>query len=110
MRLDLTREVQLQTIRRWQRYHAGSSRPGRRPSLPSEAALRWFLHDQGWGIDSKGRVQCTYAGRLGSVSPAMVRIVWARWAAVHRWQDTEVVAKRWGRPELWSPVPGLYAR
>jgi hypothetical protein len=84
---SLTAEVRLQRVRNWQRSHAGSLRGGRRPSLPSDAVLRWFLASQGWGLDTRGRVTVNVDGRAGTMDPRAVVRRWAEWSRWNAWQD-----------------------
>jgi hypothetical protein len=79
----LAAEVRLQRVRNWQRSRAGSLRGGRRPSLPSDAVLRWFLASQGWGLDTRGRVTVNVDGRAGTMDLRWVARRWFEWAAEH---------------------------
>jgi hypothetical protein len=85
--LDLTPEVRLQRLRNWQRSRAGSLRGGRRPSLPSDAVLRWFLACNGWALNKQGRVVLAMDGRLGTLDTRWVARRWAEWARDYDWRD-----------------------
>jgi hypothetical protein len=83
---SLTSEVRAQRLRTWQRSLAGSLAGGRRPSLPSDAVLRWFLASNGWALDKRGRVVLAVGGRLGTLDPRWVARRWAEWSRAHDWQ------------------------
>ena len=84
----MTAEVRLQRVRNWQRSRAGSLRGGRRPSLPSDAVLRWFLADHGFALNRGGRVVLACDGRLGTLDPRAVARRWAEWSS--RWDIRHV--------------------
>jgi hypothetical protein len=77
---SLTSEVHAQRIRNWQRFRAGSLAGGRRPSLPSDDVLRWFLASNGWALEKRGRVVLAVDGRLGTLDPRWVVRRWAEWS------------------------------
>lgn len=79
-RVGLTAEVRLQRVREWQR---GQDEGGRRPSLPSPAALRWFLDDYHYGLDAAGRVTVIAYGRVCVVPWRQVAKDWREWSATH---------------------------
>lgn len=68
------------------RYWLGGGRSGKRRSLPSADALRWFLNDNRYGLDDKGRVVATLNGRAYVVAAQDLRRAWEKWARTHAWR------------------------
>jgi hypothetical protein len=84
---EIGAEVRAQRVRNWQRARAGSLRGGRRPSLPDDAELRWFLKCSGYALNREGRVTLAFNGRLGTLDVRMVRRAWDAWSQHEDWRD-----------------------